>query len=388
MFVKRYATIQINVETCRGTAMLRNAIGWIFTTQAADDETQRRAHNVIIIALGMILLAAVLMPLTFIQAEFQAGRIAMVVGITTFTAAILAARSGRVLLGSMMLVTITTLATASAIPAVDVITTPFYLTLAVMIAGATLRPIQIWIALIGILMALWIGILLPPARLLSTDIGKTAAIGSSFLLMMTALLTFLSSRSTERAIKSAFDARQNAQLAAAETAQANADLEQRVAERTQALSDAYQRERDQSAELRASMELQQTLSQTILDLAMPVIPLDEHMLIVPLIGNIDSIRAAQLLTTVLEQVQRRHARGLILDVTGISVIDTAVAQTLLQVADANRLLGTRTVLVGIRPEVAQTLVTLGVDLQNLLTAASLHEGLDRLYKESGIRRGS
>jgi rsbT co-antagonist protein RsbR len=343
---------------------------------------------VIIIALGMILLAAALMPLTFIQAEFQAGRIAMVVGITTFTAAIIAARSGRVLLGSMILVAITTLATASAIPTVNVITTPFYLTLAVMIAGATLRPIQIWIALIGILMALWIAILIPPARLLSTDIGKTAAIGSSFLLMMTALLTFLSSRSTERAIKSAIDARQNAQLAAAETAQANAKLEQRVAERTQALSDAYQRERDQSAELRASIELQQTLSKTILDLAMPVIPLDEHILIVPLIGNIDGARADQLLTTVLEQVQRRRARGLILDVTGISVIDTAVAQTLLQVADANRLLGTRTVLVGIRPEVAQTLVTLGVDLQNLLTAASLHEGLDRLYKESGIRRGS
>ncbi len=374
--------------------MLNRAIVWIFRTQTADAEEQRRAHNVIIVALGMIVLATVSMLLTFSQAQMQAGQIAIiaiVVGIIIYSAAIIAARSGHVLLGSMLVIGITTLGTLATLPTSEVLTTPFYLTLAIMIAGATLRPMQIWITLVVVLIALWIVILIPPARFLATNIGRTAAFGSSFLLIMATLLTFLSARSTERALKSAFESRQVAQLAAAEAAQANADLERRVVERTQALSDAYERERAQGDELRASVETQQTLSQTILELAMPVIPLNEHVLIVPLIGNIDSSRAAQLLSTVLEQVERRHARGLILDVTGISVIDTAVAQTLLRVADANRLLGTRTVLVGIRPEVAQTLVTLGVDLHNLLTASSLQEGLEQLerttFRQASSRNG-
>ncbi|MDZ4718821.1 MAG: STAS domain-containing protein [Roseiflexaceae bacterium] len=374
--------------------MLNRAIVWIFRTQTADAEEQRRAHNVIIVALGMIVLATVSMLLTFSQAQMQAGQIAIiaiVVGIIIYSAAIIAARSGHVLLGSMLVIGITTLGTLATLPTSEVLTTPFYLTLAIMIAGATLRPMQIWITLVVVLIALWIVILIPPARFLATNIGRTAAFGSSFLLIMATLLTFLSARSTERALKSAFESRQVAQLAAAEAAQANADLERRVVERTQALSEAYERERAQGDELRASVETQQTLSQTILELAMPVIPLNEHVLIVPLIGNIDSSRAAQLLSTVLEQVERRRARGLILDVTGISVIDTAVAQTLLRVADANRLLGTRTVLVGIRPEVAQTLVTLGVDLHNLLTASSLQEGLEQLerttFRQASSRNG-
>jgi anti-anti-sigma factor len=95
----------------------------------------------------------------------------------------------------------------------------------------------------------------------------------------------------------------------------------------------------------------------------------------PLIGTIDSRRAQQVMETLLEGIAQHQADLVILDITGVSVVDTQVAQAFIQAAQAVRLLGAQVMLTGIQPQIAQTLVHLGVDLSNILTRGSLQAGI-------------
>jgi len=129
------------------------------------------------------------------------------------------------------------------------------------------------------------------------------------------------------------------------------------------------------AELRESIAEREQLSATVRELSSPIIPVLEGILVMPLIGVIDSARAALLINTLLHAIEQRRAGTVIIDVTGVPIIDTQVAQAILQAADAARLLGTRVILVGLRPELAQTIVGLGLNLSHLITRADLQSGL-------------
>ncbi len=111
------------------------------------------------------------------------------------------------------------------------------------------------------------------------------------------------------------------------------------------------------------------------ELSTPLIPLADQVVVLPLVGSIDSARAQQVIETLLAGVMENQAQVAILDITGVPVVDTQVANALLRAAHAVKLLGAQVVLTGIRPEVAQTLVGLGVDLQGIVTRASLQSGI-------------
>ncbi|MFP4440302.1 MAG: STAS domain-containing protein [Chloroflexaceae bacterium] len=95
----------------------------------------------------------------------------------------------------------------------------------------------------------------------------------------------------------------------------------------------------------------------------------------PLIGTIDSQRAQQVMEALLEGVAQHQADLVILDITGVSVVDTQVAQAFIQAAQAVRLLGAQVMLTGIQSQIAQTLVHLGVDLSGIQTQGSLQAGI-------------
>jgi anti-anti-sigma regulatory factor/HAMP domain-containing protein len=152
-------------------------------------------------------------------------------------------------------------------------------------------------------------------------------------------------------------------------------LEQRVAERTAELERANADAQGALAELRESVRERELLSATVRELASPVMPVLEGILVMPLIGAIDSKRATLLMDSLLGAIERHRARIVIMDVTGVPLVDTQVAQTLMHAADAARLLGAKTILVGVRPELAQTIVGLGLDLRGLVTCADLQSGV-------------
>lgn len=114
---------------------------------------------------------------------------------------------------------------------------------------------------------------------------------------------------------------------------------------------------------------------TLRELSTPLIPISEQVVIMPLIGSIDSRRAQQVVETLLQGVAAKRAQVAIIDITGVSVVDTQVANILMQAAQAVRLLGARVLLTGMRPEIAQTLIGLGVDLSGIDSYATLQRGI-------------
>jgi len=153
--------------------------------------------------------------------------------------------------------------------------------------------------------------------------------------------------------------------------ESHSSLEDQVAARTQELRRALAQRDEQARGLSHALEEVQRKEEMIEALSMPIVPLLHDTLVVPIVGALDSRRAGTLIQSLLDMISSHRARVVVLDVTGLPVVDTDVARTLLDAASAAQLLGTEVVLVGIRPEVAQTLVSLGVDFRSLRTLADL-----------------
>lgn len=110
------------------------------------------------------------------------------------------------------------------------------------------------------------------------------------------------------------------------------------------------------------------------ELSAPLIPVIEGITIMPLIGTIDTDRAKLIMESLLQGVITYNSEVVLIDITGVPVVDTMVAHHLIQAAEAVRLIGAKCILVGIRPEIAQTIVNLGIDLANFPTKSSLKKG--------------
>jgi predicted ATPase/GAF domain-containing protein len=179
--------------------------------------------------------------------------------------------------------------------------------------------------------------------------------------------------------------------------QANEHLESQVAQRTEELRSANDDLQSRTDELRLANErLQHELverekaelsrvalqedvirmqSEMLEELSTPLIPISDQVLVLPLIGTVDARRAERMLTTILNGVQSRGVRVVIIDITGLKQVDTQVANTLMHTASALRLLGAEVVITGMRAEVARVVVGLGVNLGTLVTHSTLQRGI-------------
>jgi anti-anti-sigma regulatory factor len=128
--------------------------------------------------------------------------------------------------------------------------------------------------------------------------------------------------------------------------------------------------------------------EAIRELSLPVLQVRERLLIIPLVGVIDSVRARQLIETLLGSIRDRRARGVVIDVTGVPIVDTAIANHLVQACDAAALMGAMVVITGISPEMAQTLVGLGARLPAAETLVDLQEGIAFIECELGLVGGA
>jgi anti-anti-sigma regulatory factor/HAMP domain-containing protein len=146
------------------------------------------------------------------------------------------------------------------------------------------------------------------------------------------------------------------------------ELEACVQERTAELSRTLEQLQEES-------RAKENLVLLVKEMSSPVIPVMEGIIVIPIVGALDSERAQRVMDDLLAGIAREHTRVAILDITGLAVVDTAVANALLQASQAARLLGAEPILVGIAPEVAETLVQLGVEIRHFRTAATLQEGL-------------
>jgi rsbT co-antagonist protein RsbR len=121
----------------------------------------------------------------------------------------------------------------------------------------------------------------------------------------------------------------------------------------------------------------------LLELSTPVVRLWENILALPLIGTLDSARTQVVMQNLLEAIVQTRSDYAIIDITGVPVVDTLVAQHLLKTVAAARLMGADCLISGIRPQIAQTIIHLGVDLSEVTTKATLADAFDVALRRSG-----
>ena len=124
--------------------------------------------------------------------------------------------------------------------------------------------------------------------------------------------------------------------------------------------------------------------QEMLELATPVVKLWDGILALPLIGTLDSERTQVVMESLLQRIVETSAEVAIIDITGVPTVDTLVAQHLMKTVTAARLMGADCIISGIRPQIAQTIVHLGVDLRDITTKASLADALALALKRAGL----
>lgn len=125
--------------------------------------------------------------------------------------------------------------------------------------------------------------------------------------------------------------------------------------------------------------------QAILELSTPVLQVRERLLILPIIGVIDSQRARQLTQQLLRGIRDTRAKVVVVDITGVPAIDSAVANHLVQTVEASRLMGASVIITGLSSEIAQTLVTIGVDLSKMNAVGDLQGGIEEAERLLGYQ---
>jgi anti-anti-sigma factor len=230
-------------------------------------------------------------------------------------------------------------------------------TLFIPIVGATLLLSPFWsIGYAGLALLTYITLYLVGQNPVNkTPIGllfNVVLFGGYFGIV--ALLSFLAARGYEQQIQVGLTHAEHLE-------RARAELEERVAERTRDLTGALE-------DVRRSTE-------TIQEMSVPVLPIADGVLVLPLVGALDSQRATLVTERLLEAIQRERAHMVLIDITGVPVVDTQVAGALIRASQAVQLLGAEPVICGIRAEVAQTVVGLGHDLGQLTSQRELRSGL-------------
>ena len=124
--------------------------------------------------------------------------------------------------------------------------------------------------------------------------------------------------------------------------------------------------------------------QELLELSTPVITLWKGVLALPMIGTLDSARTQVVMESLLQRIVETGSEIAIIDITGVPTVDTLVAQHLLKTVTAIRLMGADCIISGIRPQIAQTIVHLGIDLEGITTKATLADALALAFKRSGL----
>jgi anti-anti-sigma regulatory factor/HAMP domain-containing protein len=148
-----------------------------------------------------------------------------------------------------------------------------------------------------------------------------------------------------------------------------------------AAQSAYTQAEVARAEIAAQLATIEAQRDVIRTMSVPILPLTDRALVMPLIGELDADRLRLVKDQALQRVEQTAARYLICDITGVAIIDTQVAHELVRVVQAARLLGAEVVLVGIRPEVAQAIASLPIQLDGIVTLSTLQVGIDYVLRE-------
>ncbi len=128
-------------------------------------------------------------------------------------------------------------------------------------------------------------------------------------------------------------------------------------------------------------------SRTLVEMSTPVTQIWQDVLFLPIVGIVDSKRAQEIMNAALTKISQTQSRAFIMDISGVAVVDTAVANYLIKVTKATRLMGCECTISGLSPAIAQTIVELGIDVGTVTTTATMQDALVDVFKRLGLKFG-
>jgi rsbT co-antagonist protein RsbR len=358
-----------------------NWLNQLITIDHPDEDVRRRGRLLAILALALGLAVLVVTPFTAPQQKVLIILVTIILSVLTDLGVLVLARRGAVTAGGLLIISVTMIGIVNSFRLPNsLLGGGYYIIFAILTAGLVLRPGQIWLVLGMALLAFLGGVALLARPALSNPTSQRTIINVVVLLNVTALVSFLGAQTTSTALRTAQAARRTAEQAALQLEQTNAALELRVQERTASLASLLAEAEAREARLASAIAENDQQRTVIREMSLPVIPVTASTLVMPLVGALDSSRLQHLQDQSLHSLERTSARNLVLDVTGVPVVDSQVAQGLIAVVQSARLLGAEVMLVGVRPEVAQTIVGLGLDLRDIRIFSDLQSALARLTR--------
>lgn len=364
---------------------MRRWLDWLLTVNSPDENIRRRGRNIIYIILGLlVLMLFIAVAWTIITPVSIIFVFATVLPTLTYFGMLMLVRRGYVdtaaVIIFMMQLTVSVYILTSSFEqpwSVMMLITPL------LFASVSLRAWQIWIAFIAIAIArVFIN---TQTRDTTTDI----LIFQIITFAVFTLMLFLGTRSLEQSLQQSDELRHVAEGSSNALAAANDNLEQAVNNRTADLQHALSDVRERELRLTQTLQELSASQELVRSLSAPIIPILPSVIVVPLAGILDGEQAQRLMQQVLERISAQRSRDLILDITGVPIMDSHVANVVIQIAQAVKLLGTRTLLVGVRPEVAQTLVALNIEFGDLEVFADLQDAvLSRLGQLTQSKAGN
>lgn len=364
---------------------MRRWLDWLLTVNSPDENIRRRGRNIIYIILGLlVLMLFIAVAWTIITPVSIIFVFATVLPTLTYFGMLMLVRRGYVdtaaVIIFMMQLTVSVYILTSSFEqpwSVMMLITPL------LFASVSLRAWQIWIAFIAIAIArVFIN---TQTRDTTTDI----LIFQIITFAVFTLMLFLGTRSLEQSLQQSDELRHVAEGSSNALAAANDNLEQAVNNRTADLQHALSDVRERELRLTQTLQKLSVSQELVRSLSAPIIPILPSVIVVPLAGILDGEQAQRLMQQVLERISAQRSRDLILDITGVPIMDSHVANVVIQIAQAVKLLGTRTLLVGVRPEVAQTLVALNIEFGDLEIFADLQDAvLSRLGQLTQSKAGN
>lgn len=334
-------------------------LSWLVTVKHPDASVARRGRLLAIILVAIISMLLVLMLFAFVTpnpvASFGSSFSSLIIELI----ALWLVRSGRVTAaGWFFIVTavVTTLGSVAFGQTITPVLPLFFLILVVVAAGVVLPPRHIWGVLALNLATCLVALALIPNAMQDTE-TVIMLFCAVLIITATTVISFLGANAIQKALT---------------LAEANAR------DASQARLIAEEQARDLAAQAATLRHTEQQLNNLVATLETPTVALADGVMLAPLVGALDSRRASALMERLLQYVAAQGIRLLVLDVAGVALIDTSVAQTLIRIVQALRLLGCEVVITGIAPNVALTLNQLGINLAGIQTARSPQEVLATL----------
>ena len=187
---------------------------------------------------------------------------------------------------------------------------------------------------------------------------------------------------------SVLDAVRSGDLAARVSNESIDDADELMAQFAKTLNDTVGDIESQIETIQRQQNTQMAMENLVRQLQTPILQLWDDVLALPVIGMVDSRRSQEMMETLLSEIVVHRCKYVIIDITGDEIVDTRTADHFVKVMKSAELLGTRCVMTGIRPAVAQTLVELGVDLSSIRTLRNLEEGLRDCLRDMDARKNA